>query len=266
MGRSVLVSRVRQGRAIGVLNDELPGPVCTYGRSCCRLRDGVAHSPLSRVYRGEGNGPIEDWTAGLMRRAIVAAVAILALIAAGCSTDATATDEYQALEQELASTIAELDAVTFERDALVAEDEKATARYEKAKANQDVLLSVIEDPTAFGTEEEVLDLLDAMATPDVVSGDLAFGGTSTGIWRTGWRNTLFNDTDAVIHTWRSWLAEDGSVGGSLWSWIGTAGNGEPFSLEGLELSRFNDEGLYTEVIMLYPYEDTEVHRRTREGN
>ena len=201
-----------------------------------------------------------------MRRPLFFLLAI-GLAVAGCSSsDPTGSDEYRALEQELASVRAQLDAVTTERDALVAEDERATARYEKAKANQDVLLSVIEDPTAFGTEEEVLDLLDAMATPDIVSGDLAFGGTSTGIWRTGWRNTLFNSRDAIIHTWRSWLSEDGSVGGSLWSWIGTAGNGEPFRLEGLELSRFNDEGLYTEVIMLYPYEDSEVHRRFREGN
>ena len=201
-----------------------------------------------------------------MRRPLFFLLAI-GLAVAGCSSsDPTGSDEYRALEQELASVGAQLDAVTTERDALVAEDERATARYEKAKANQDVLLSVIEDPTAFGTEEEVLDLLDAMATPDIVSGDLAFGGTSTGIWRTGWRNTLFNSRDAIIHTWRSWLSEDGSVGGSLWSWIGTAGNGKPFSLEGLELSRFNDEGLYTEVIMLYPYEDSEVHRRFREGN
>jgi hypothetical protein len=218
------------------------------------------------VYLDEWDGMIVDETGGHMKRTVAASVTVLVLIAAGCSTDATATDEYEALEQELASTQAQLDAVTAERDALVAEDEKVTARYEKAKANQEVLLAVIEDPTAFGTEEEVLDLLDAMATPDIVSGDLAFGGTLTGIWRTGWRNTLFNNTDATIHTWRAWLSEDGSVGGSLWSWIGTAQNGEPFSLEGLELSRFNDEGLYTEVIMLYPYEDTEVHRRVSEGN
>ncbi|MEA3511288.1 MAG: hypothetical protein U9R51_07630, partial [Actinomycetota bacterium] len=72
--------------------------------------------------------------------------------------------------------------------------------------------------------------------------------------------------DATIHTWTSWLSEDGSVGGSLWTWSGTARNGEPFDLQGLEISRFDDEGLYTEVIMQYPYEDAEVHRRIAEGN
>ena len=35
--------------------------------------------------------------------------------------------------------------------------------------------AIIADPTAFGTETEVLDLLDSMAVPNVVSDDLAFG-------------------------------------------------------------------------------------------
>jgi len=183
----------------------------------------------------------------------------LCLLATACSSDPTTSAEYEALERELES-------VTTERDALAAQDAAAAARYGAAKATQEALGAVMEDPTAFGTEDEVLDLLDAMATPDVVSGDLAFGGIGTGFWRVGWRNTLFNNTDATIHTWRTWLSEDGSIGGSLWSWTGTAGNGEPFTLEGLELSRFNDEGLYTEVIMLYPYEDTEVRRQFSQGD
>lgn len=141
-----------------------------------------------------------------------------------------------------------------------------TARYEAALSNQETMLAIIENPATFGTQEEVLDLLDSIATPDVVSGDLAWGGTSTGFWRQGWRNTLFGGTDGTIHTWTAWLSEDGSVGGSLWTWSGTAQNGQPFSVEGLELSRFNDDGLYTELVMLYPYDDDEVHRRFREGN
>ena len=197
---------------------------------------------------------------------LVMAAAVVGLLATACSTDPTGMDEYQALEQELASTRAELEEVIGERDALVAEDAKVAARHAAAKTTQEQLLAIIADPTAFGSEDEVLDLLDTMATSDVRSGDLAWGGVQTGIWRSGWRNTLFNNADATIHTWRDWLSEDGSVGGSLWSWIGTAQNGEPFTLEGLELSRFNDEGLYTEVVMLYPYEDAEVHRRFREGN
>ena len=142
----------------------------------------------------------------------------------------------------------------------------ATARYERAAANQETLMAVIADPTAFGAETEVLDMLDSMAVPDVVSGDLAFGGTSTGLWRIGWRNTLFGSDDMSVQTWRYWLSEDGSVGGSLWTWHGIADNGEPFAIPGVEVSRFNDDGLYTEVVMFYPFEDEEVHRRVREGN
>ena len=140
------------------------------------------------------------------------------------------------------------------------------SRYDQAKATQETLLAIIENPAAFGTEQEVLDLLDELAIPDVRSGDLAFGGVTTGVWRIGWRNTLFGRSDATMCTWKAWLSDDGSVGGSLWTWSGTARNGEPFELQGLELSRFNDDGLYTEVVMLYPYEDAEVHRRINDGN
>ena len=152
--------------------------------------------------------------------------------------------------------------------ALIASDRTSQSgdRYDNASETQQTLIDIIANPSAFGSEDEVLDLLDELATPDVISGDLAFGGTSTGIWRTGWRNTLFGNTDATIHTWTTWLSDDGSVGGSLWTWSGTARNGEPFDLQGLELSRFNDDGLLTEVIMLYPYDDSEVWQRFLEGN
>ena len=218
---------------------------------------------------------------GFMKRTIVASSAILALVVAGCSSsDPTASEEYQALEQELvaaeqqlaeteqalAEAQQDLGADQAEMDILASEERSPSARYEAALATQETMLAIMEDPASFGDEDEVLDLLDSMATPGVVSGDLAWGGTSTGIWRTGWRNTLFGGTDATIRTWKTWLSDDGSVGGSLWTWTGTAQNGKSFSIEGLELSRFNENGLYTEVVMLYPYENNEVHRRFREGN
>ena len=149
---------------------------------------------------------------------------------------------------------------------MLAEQEATATRYEKAKANQEVLIAMIADPGPFGTEEEVLDLLDSMAVPDVVSGDLAFGGTATGVWRTGWRNTLYGSDDMSLKTWRHWLSDDGSVGGSLWTWYGIADNGEQFAIPGVEISRFNEEGLYEELVMFYPFEDDEVRRRFREGN
>ncbi len=210
----------------------------------------------------------------MKKRVVPFTVALLLLVMAGCSSsDPTASDEYAALEQELTQANNEtaqiedqLVEITAERDALAEGVEPTSTRYGNAKANQETLLAIIKDPAAFGTEQEVLDILDEMATPDVASGDLAFGGVMTGIWRQGWRNTLFGGMDASIHTWTSWLSEDGSVGGSLWTWSGSAQNGEQFDLQGLEISRFDDEGLYTEVIMQYPYENAEVHRRIAEGN
>jgi outer membrane murein-binding lipoprotein Lpp len=180
----------------------------------------------------------------------------LILLMAGCSSDPTTSDEYVELEAQLA-------AVTAERDALLTDSQATASRYERAKATQDTIGAIMADPTAYGTETEVLDMLDTFTAPGVVSGDLAFGGTMTGIWRSGWRNTLYGEVAGNI---RTWLADDGSVGGSLWSWSGTAGNGEPFEIQGVEISRFSDDGLYEELIMFYPYEDAEVRRRFAEGN
>lgn len=194
-----------------------------------------------------------------MGRRISLGIVAFALLATGCSSDPTESDEYAELERQLAT-------VTAERDALLAEKEATRARYENALANQETMGAIIADPHALGTEEEVLDLLDSMATPYVVSGDLAFGGTRRGIWRTGWRNTLFGSDDMTVKTWRDWLSDDGSVGGSLWTWYGTATNGENFAIPGVEVSRFNDEGLWEELVMFYPFEDEEVHRRVAEGN
>jgi len=65
---------------------------------------------------------------GRMRKRIVPFVVALLLVMAGCSSsDPTASDEYAALEQELARSEAQLAEVTAERDALVAEAETAAA-------------------------------------------------------------------------------------------------------------------------------------------
>lgn len=80
------------------------------------------------------------------------------------------------------------------------------------------------------------------------------------------RNTLFNESAATIRTWRTWLSDDGRTGGSVWTWAGTAATGKAFEIQGVEISRFSDDGLYEELIMFYPYEDAEVRRRFAEGN
>ncbi len=43
-------------------------------------------------------------------------------------------------------------------------------------------------------------------------------------------------------------------------------NGEPFDLQGIEISTFDEEGRYTGVTVYYPYDDAEVKRRFAEGN
>jgi hypothetical protein len=191
-------------------------------------------------------------------------MAVLVMALAACSTgapaasaqDPTASAEYRALEQQLA-------AVTAERDQMTADARAAAGRYEKAKATQAKLRSIIEDPAAFGTRSEVLAALKEMAVPGLLSVDEVFGAVD---WLAGWNYTLFNNTDAKINTWRSWLSDDGSVGGSLWTWSGIARNGEPFDLQGAETSRFNEDGLVTESVMFYAYPDEEVTRRFNEGN
>ena len=57
-----------------------------------------------------------------MKGKIVASIAVLVLLVAGCSSsDPTASEEYQALEQELAQTESELAEMTVERDVLAEE-------------------------------------------------------------------------------------------------------------------------------------------------
>jgi hypothetical protein len=46
----------------------------------------------------------------------------------------------------------------------------------------------------------------------------------------------------------------------LFTWEGTGGRGEPFELVGIELSKFNEGGLYTEPIVYYPHTGKEVWR------
>lgn len=185
------------------------------------------------------------------------AIVVLGLALAACSTsDPTTSTEYKALEQQLAS-------VTAERDAALAVSQATAGRYEKAKANQEAAAAIIADPTSYGTESEVLAMLKEMAVPGLMSYDEVFGSVD---WASGWHYTLFNGTDSQIKTWHSWLADDGSVGGSLWTWYGTARNGEPFELQGAEVSHYDDAGLISDVEMFYPYSDEEVRRRFNEGN
>lgn len=52
----------------------------------------------------------------------------------------------------------------------------------------------------------------------------------------------------------------------MWTWSGTARNGEHFDLQGINLDSYDENGLSKSTIVYYPYEDKEVLRRFREGN
>lgn len=216
-----------------------------------------------------------------MRNSMIVLALALAMTAGACAQDVTASDEYEALADEYEGLEAalfaaedSLEAVTVERDALLDQVEGwtentvdqcaalAAGRYEKSKATQQLIADIIADPAAYGTETEVLDLLDELAVSGTKYGDAAFGSTG---WRDGWRNTLFGDLDATIDTWTSWMADDGSNSGSLWTWSGTALNDETFELGGIELTTYDDDGLVTSVVVYYPLKDSEVHRIFREG-
>lgn len=184
-----------------------------------------------------------------MRRSAMALLALV-LLTGACGDDDGSGDQ-------LAEVIAE-------RDALQARLDAAEQRHDRSAASQQAVAEIIADPSAFGTEDEVLDLLDQYAeSPSIGYVDDALGATT---WRIGWRDTLFSGVDANLETWVVWLADDGSTGGSLWSWNGTAANGEPFSLSGIVLEEFNDEGLYEALTVYYPMEGDEVRRAFDEGN
>jgi hypothetical protein len=197
----------------------------------------------------ERNHGVSWWVAVLIGVGSLAGGALIGTLVDG--------GDDEGVENELAD-------ITAERDQLAAEIAAQETRHDRADATQQAVADIIADPTSFGTEEEVLDLLDQYtATPSVVYGDEAFGDTT---WRTGWRNTLFGSMDADIQTWTRWLSDDGSTGGSLWSWNGTARNGEPFTLSGIVLEQYDDEGLYKALRVYYPMPDQDVTAAIAQGN
>jgi hypothetical protein len=129
-------------------------------------------------------------------------------------------------------------------------------------ANQQAVAEIIADPAAYGDQEQVLDLLMGYATPDAVMDDVALG--SIGM-RNAWKETLYW-TDSDIETFATWVADDGSMGGSLWVWIGSAGNGEPFELIGINIDSYDQDGLITYERVVWPYHDDHVENAIENGN
>ena len=91
----------------------------------------------------------------------IASLAAVVLLVAGCGdADATATDEYEALEQELAQTEAELAEITTERNALAEEAAAASPEETDAVVAPDELAALIDDWEASLNrgDDSVLDL------------------------------------------------------------------------------------------------------------
>lgn len=197
-----------------------------------------------------------------MRLRIFSLLVVVALVAAGCSSDPTTSDEYEALEEDLAAVQQQLADTAAERDQLAEQVAAAGARHDKVVATQEAIAEIIADPAAFGSDDEALDALMSYATPDAVMDDVAFG--SIGM-RQGWRNTLMG-ADADIETFATWTADDGSMAGSLWVWSGTASNGEPFSLVGINTDHFNEDGLITYELVEWPYPADYVTSAFATGN
>ena len=177
-------------------------------------------------------------------------------------SQAGASDDSSDLRAEVARLQTELEAVTAERDALSEESAARAERYQRSSAAQQMIIDIIENPSAFGSKDEVLDVLDDLAAPDATMDDVALGVAD---WRDAWAGTLFG-AQADIQTWAKWMADDGSIGGSLWTWSGSAVDGAPFTLPGVDVSRYDENGRTTSVVVYWPFADTEVECVVHQGN
>lgn len=176
---------------------------------------------------------------------------------AACSSDPTASDEYQDLERQLADTEQALADVTAERDAIAAAASGLSERHDKVLANQEAVEDILHNPESYGSEEEVVELLATYATEDAVMDDAVFGAAPI---LTAWRETLYGGAmDAEIKNYYRWLSEDGSQGGVLWIWSGTNLAGNPFEMAGISLNEYDEEGMLTYSYVVYPYPDDYVN-------
>jgi hypothetical protein len=187
----------------------------------------------------------------------------LALVASACTADATESDEYQALERELAAAQQQLSATTTElggakaeQDATNAEPARLSARRDAAFEGLAMLKEILDDPESFGTEDQVVDLLASFAAVGTVMDDDVFGAAP---YRQAWRSTLYGEAfDAKIDIHHYWVTADGSQGGVLWIWHGLNAKGNPFELAGISLTKFDEEGLISYELVTYPYPDDYV--------
>jgi hypothetical protein len=201
----------------------------------------------------------------MRRKSTLILVLILGLVLAACSSDPTTSEEYLDLEQEMTAAEGEIEdletqlaALTAERDASVQRKGLPEVRHEKARAQMDLVTAILDNPEAFGSEEEVIEALVEHYTPDAVMDDAVFGAVPI---EQAWHNTLYGGAvDAEIDVYHSWLSDDGSQGGHLWVWHGTNAAGNPFELPGISLCEFDEDGLESYEYVVYPYPDDYVRR------
>jgi len=193
-----------------------------------------------------------------MRNTMIVMTLALALVAGACAADVTESDEYQALENELASVeqqlsgpITELEAAKASQNTTNAEVVDSSARHDAALESLAMLKEILADPESFGTEAEVVDLLASYAADGTVMDDDVFGAVP---YRQAWHNTLYGGAfDAQIDAYDTWVSDDGSQGGVLWIWHGLNGSGRPFELPGISLIEFDEDGLVSYELVTYPY-------------
>lgn len=203
-----------------------------------------------------------------MRKTMIVMAMAFALVAGACAGDATESDDYLALQdelalvqQQLAETTAELEAARADlggADAQAASSGAtgSSARREAALETMELGRQILDDPESYGSEKEVVDLLASHATDDAVMDDAVFGAVP---YRQAWHNTLYGGAfDARIDVYETWVSDDGSQGGVLWIWHGTNAMGNPFELAGISLMEFDEEGRTAYELVTYPYSDAYV--------
>ncbi len=191
-----------------------------------------------------------------MRRAMIVMGTALALVVGGCAGDATESDEYQELQDELLAVQAQLSETTADLEAAQANLAATTTRHDASLETTALQREVLDDPGAYGTEDEVVDLLASRATDDAVMDDAVFGAVPM---RQAWHNTLYGGAmDARIDAYDTWVSEDGSQGGALWQWYGTNEAGNYFELAGISLDEYDENGLLAYEYVVYPYSDDYV--------
>jgi hypothetical protein len=207
----------------------------------------------------------------VLRRLVPIAIVVTISFAGACSSsDPTTSEEYgdleadlTALESQLEDSEAALIQVTAQRDALIAENDANVTRFETVQAQVELRNAVATDPSSFGTEQEVLDMLSEGATPEAVMLDEAWGSVPL---KEAWRRTLFaGQVEAVTKEWRTWICSDGRTSGSLWTWEGTNIVGAPFSLVGINLNEYNDEGRFELSTVIWPYAHEYVYEEFGTG-